>query len=179
MRIDKKKPNNLREHKINKEIRSKFVFLIGQDGEKIGNLFFFDALSRAEDANLDLVQIAMNGDTPVCKIMDYGRFVFEERKNKQKAKKEQKTNEKKEIKMNPAISGNDFNVKVKKIVECLNQGYKVMAICTFKGRQLDYPEIAKKMMNDIIEETKDIAKADSEPKLEGKRLILSLSPLNK
>lgn len=177
MRIDKKKPNNIREHRINREIRSKFVFLIDKDGNKIGNVFFSEALAKAAENELDLVQIAMNNDVCVCKIMDYGRFCFEQRKNKQKAKKEQKMNEKKEIKMNPAISSNDFGIKVKKVVECIKEGYKVVVLCVFKGRQLDYPEIALKMMDCIVEETKEIAKAESAPKLEGKRLTLNLNPI--
>lgn len=177
MRIDKKKPNNVREHKINKEIRSKFVFLIDKDGNKLGNTFFYDALDRAESYGMDLVQISINEDLPVCKIMDYGRFSFEQRKSKQKARKEQKMNEKKEIKMNPAISSNDFEVKVKKVIECLNNGYKVVVLCLFKGRQVDYPDIAMKMMDIILESTKDISKVESSPKIEGKRLTLNLNPL--
>ncbi|WP_342261979.1 translation initiation factor IF-3 [Alphaproteobacteria bacterium endosymbiont of Tiliacea citrago] len=179
MRIDKKKPNNVREHKINKEIRSKFVFLIDKEGNKIGNVYWSEAMSKAEEDNMDLVQIAENAEAPVCKIMDYGRFCFEQKKSKKKAKKDQKMNEKKEIKMNPAISANDLSVKIKKIMECLTEGYKVMVLCVFKGRQIDYPEIAMKMMEEIISATKDLAKPESDPKLDGKRLILNLNPIKK
>lgn len=177
MKIDKKKPNNLREHKINREIRSKFVFLIDKDGEKKGSLSFFDALAEAEALSLDLVQIAVNGEIPVCKIMDYGRFCFEQKKSKQRAKKDQKTNEKKEIKMNPAISENDFLIKMKKVVECLSNGYKVTVVCVFKGRQLDYPHIANAMMEKIIEASKNVAKSEGPLKLDGKRLFLNLVPV--
>lgn len=177
MRIDKKKPNNLREHKINKEIRARFVFLIDSQGEKVGSVPFFDALDRAVSEGMSLVQIAVNGDVPVCKIMDYGRFIFEQKKNKQKAKKDQKINVKKEIKINPNISSNDLSVKSKKVFECLKDGYSVSVVCVFKGRQLDYPEIAIEMLNRIKEDSKSLIKSELMGKLEGKRLILNLVPI--
>lgn len=179
MRCDKKKPNKVKEHKTNKEIRAKSIFLLSQSGAQLGTCPFFSALDQAQEAGLDLVQIGINGDTPVCKIMDYGRFCFEKSKNQQKAKKEQKSNIKKEIKINPAISTNDLDVKINKVIECLKSGYKVGVLCVFKGRQVDYPEIAFAMMATIIDKTQEIAKAEFTKKIEGRNLILNLVPIKK
>ena len=176
MKFDnKKKPikNNLREHKINNEIRSKVVFLINADGAKIGNISIYEAINQALNQSLDLVQIAQNDNIPVCKIMDYGRFCFEQKKNK--AKKDSKLNDIKEMQFNPAIDEHDFQVKLKKIIEFL-ANHKVNVILKFKGRQAMHPQIGMQIFEKIIEQTKEISKIESPPKIEGKRGSLLLSP---
>lgn len=173
---DRKKPNNTREHKINSEIRSKVVYLISETGEKHGNISFFDALGMANDKGLDLVQIAINENIPVCKLMDYGKFCFEQKKMKKLSKKDNKLNEKKIIQINPAMADNDFKIKLNKVVEFLQAGYKVNILMKLKGRQVDYPEISMNMFNECIAFCGKLAKVETTAKIEGKKGIMVLAP---
>lgn len=167
-----KAPNNVKEHKINREIRAYHVYLIDSDSEKGRVLSFNDALGLAVEQGLDLVQIAMNDQGPVCKIMDYGRYCFEKNKNKVKVKK----NEQKIIQINPNIQKNDLLVKLKQAQTFLQAKFKVQVIAKLQGRQADYPELVMDMFNQFIEFCKEEAKVFVDPKIEGKRGLLILNP---
>ena len=175
----KNKKNNLREHKINSEIRSSTVFLIDQNGTKTGNISIFQAKDLAKEAQMDLVQVAENNSIPVCKIMNYGKYLFELKKNQVKARKENKFNETKEIQVKPMIEENDYQVKLRRAVDFLTLGYKVSFVLKLKGRQNAHPDIGLEVLQKFITNTKDVAKVYNPPKMDGKRGMMLLVPLEK
>ena len=172
-----------REHRINDEIKSKFVILIDENSKKVGSVPLFEAKQAAKDAEngkgMDLVQVGFNGTVPICKIMDYGKFCFELKKNKAKAKRENKQKDNKEIQVRPIIEKNDFEVKLKSLKSFLNAGSKVNVILKFRARQNAHPEIGLAVLNKFKEAVQDISKAESEPKVEGRKAVLTLNPLKK
>lgn len=167
-------------HKINDAIKGKFIFLIDQNGQKLGNISIIEAKAMAVQEGMDLVQVGQNEDNnliiPVCKIMDYGRFCFELKKNKAKTKKENKLNEIKEIQIKPMIEENDYQVKMKKAMEFVKSGNKVNVILKFKGRQNAHPEIGLQILERFAKDLFEVAKAENTPKVEGRRAVMVLSP---
>ena len=131
----------------------------------------------AENLNLDLVEIQPNVDPPVCKILDYGKFKYEAQKRKNEARKKQKIIEVKEIKLRPGTEAHDYNFKIKNAKKFINKGDKVKFTVKFKGREMQHTELGKELMNRIIEETKDIAKVESQPKFEGKQMVMIIQPI--
>ncbi|MBP2643375.1 MAG: infC [Firmicutes bacterium] len=134
-----------------------------------------DALRLASEQNLDLVEVAPLARPPVCRIMDYGKFKYEQQKREKEAKKKQKVVTVKEVKVRPNIEEHDFNVKLKNAERFLLDGDKVKATVMFRGRELSHPELGKKVLVQMAAELKDIANIERDPKLEGKNMIMILS----
>ena len=150
--------------------------MIGAEGDQLGIMTSAAALALAEEKDLDLVKIAPNAVPPVCKIMDYGKFRFEQLKKEKEAKKNQKVVEVKEIRMSPSIDTNDFNTKVKNAQKFLSDGDRVKASVRFRGREMAHTEIGEVLLRDFAEKCSDIANLDKQPKLEGRNMSIFLSP---
>src|ERR671921_372629 len=163
--------------RANRDIRGvRDVQLIDQEGQNQGVVPFFDALKIAEDAGLDLVEIAPNSTPPVCKILDYGRFRFLEQKKQAEARKKQKTVEVKEIKLRPGIDKHDYDTKMKAVRRFFEEGDKVKLTLRFRGREMAHMELGMQLLNKVREEVATIAKVEAEPKLEGRQMMMVLSP---
>ena len=150
--------------------------LIDQDGEQAGIVTLAQALSMAEEAELDLVEISPNAKPPVCRIMDYGKFKYEQQKRDKEAKKKQKIVTIKEVKLRPNIEDHDFDVKKKNALRFLEDGDKVKVTIMFRGRELSHPELGRVLLVRMAKELADIANVEREPKLEGKNMIMILNP---
>lgn len=168
-----------KKYRVNEQIKAKEVRLIGPDGKQIGIVSLTEALRYAEDYGLDLVEIAPTANPPVCKIMDFGEFLYQEAKKAKEAKKKQVQIETKEIKLSPKTDKHDLEVKIKHIIRFLEDKNKVKVRIVFKGREIAHPEMADKVLQAIFEAVKDKAQVESPPKLEGKQLITILAPLKK
>lgn len=163
--------------RANRDIRGvRDVQLIDQDGQNRGAMLFADALKTAEDAGLDLVEIAPNSTPPVCKLLDYGRFRFLEQKKQAEARKKQKTVEVKEIKLRPGIDKHDYDVKMKAVQRFFEEGDKVKVTLRFRGREMAHQDLGLRLLERVKTETSDIAKVESEPMLEGRQMIMILAP---
>ena len=163
-------------HQINEEILDSQVRLIGAEGEQLGIMSAADALKIAEERELDLVKIAPGSNPPVCKIMDYGKFRFEQTKKEKEAKKNQRVIEIKEIRMSPGIDTNDFNTKLKNGQKFLADGDRVKVSVRFRGREMAHTEIGAELLKDFAAKCADIANMDKAPKLEGRNMSMFLSP---
>jgi translation initiation factor IF-3 len=163
--------------RANRDIRGvREVQLIDQEGQNQGVVPFFDALRIAEDAGLDLVEIAPNSAPPVCKLLDYGRFRFLEQKKQAEARKKQKTVEVKEIKLRPGIDKHDYDVKMKAVQRFFEEGDKVKVTLRFRGREMAHQDLGLKLLERVKAETAELAKVESEPMLEGRQMIMILAP---
>ena len=163
-------------HQINEEILDKEVRLIGDQGEQLGIMSAADALRIAEEKELDLVKIAPGSNPPVCKIMDYGKYRFEQTKKEKEAKKNQRIVEIKEIRMSPGIDTNDFNTKLKNAQKFLADGDRVKVSVRFRGREMAHTEIGATLLKDFAAQCAEIANMDKAPKLEGRNMSMFLSP---
>ena len=163
-------------HQINEEILDKEVRLIGDQGEQLGIMSAEEALRIAEEKELDLVKIAPGSNPPVCKIMDYGKYRFEQTKKEKEAKKNQRIVEVKEIRMSPGIDTNDFNTKLKNAQKFLADGDRVKVSVRFRGREMAHTEIGAALLKDFAEKCAEIANMDKAPKLEGRNMSMFLSP---
>jgi len=163
-------------HQINEEILDKEVRLIGDQGEQLGIMSVDEALRIATERELDLVKIAPGSNPPVCKIMDYGKFRFEQAKKEKEAKKNQRVIEIKEIRMSPGIDTNDFNTKLKNAQKFLNDGDRVKVSVRFRGREMAHTEIGTVLLKDFAGQCAEIANMDKAPKLEGRNMSMFLSP---
>ena len=163
-------------HQINEEILDKEVRLIGDQGEQLGIMSVEEALRIATEHELDLVKIAPGSNPPVCKIMDYGKFRFEQAKKEKEAKKNQRVIEIKEIRMSPGIDTNDFNTKLKNAQKFLNDGDRVKVSVRFRGREMAHTEIGAVLLKDFAAQCTEIANMDKAPKLEGRNMSMFLSP---
>ena len=154
--------------------------LIGQDGEKLGLINFEDALERAQQRELDLVQVSPSGKDPiVCKLMDYGKHIFAKKKNISLSKAKVKRTTVKEIKFRPSTDIGDYNIKLKKIKSFILDGDKTKISVRFRGREILNSNLGLDLLNRLKEELEDIAQVDQEPSLEGRQLQMVLSPLKK
>ena len=160
---------------INGQIREKEVQLIGANGEKLGVMSTRDALEKAEEENLDLVLVSPNAKPAVCKIMNYGKYKFEQAKKEKEAKKKQKTVEIKEIRITPNIEEHDFGFKAKNARKFIEDGNKVKITVRFKGREVNNSKLGEDVLNKFIENLSDIANVDKKPKLEGRNMFIMLS----
>ena len=160
---------------INEKIRFKEVQVIDEQGQKLGVMSSNDALDIALDKKIDLVLVAPNGNPPVCKIMNYGKYKFEQAKKEKEAKKKQKTSEIKEIRITPNTEDHDFNFKAKNARKFLTDGAKVKITVRFRGRELNYAKAGEDLLNKFAEELSDIANVDKKPSLEGKNMFIILS----
>jgi translation initiation factor IF-3 len=163
--------------RANRDIRGvREVQLIDEEGQNRGIVPFMEALRMAEDVGLDLVEIAPNSEPPVCKLLDYGRFRFDQQKKAAEARKKQKTVEVKEIKLRPAIDKHDYETKMKSVRRFFEEGDKVKITLRFRGREMAHQEIGLRLMERVKEETLDVAKVELEPQLEGRQMIMILAP---
>ena len=166
------------DHQLNEDIRDKEIRVIDTTGEQLGIMSPRDALARAYDQGLDLVKISPNATPPVCKIMDYGKFRFEQLKKEKEAKKNQKVVEIKEIRMSPSIDTNDFNTKVKSAVKFLNDGNRVKVTVRFRGREMAHTSLGQELLAKFGTECSEIATIAKDAKLEGRNMSMFLSPKN-
>jgi translation initiation factor IF-3 len=149
---------------------------VGADGEIIGVVSRDEALERASEAGLDLVEVASNSEPPVCKILDYGKFKYEAQKRKNEARKKQKTIEVKEIKLRPNIEEHDYDVKMKAMRRFLNEGDKVKVTMRFRGREMAHQELGLKVLDRVRGDLDELAKVEQFPKLEGRQMIMVVAP---
>ena len=163
--------------RANRDIRGvREVQLIDDTGQNRGIVPFFDALKIAEDAGLDLVEIAPNSTPPVCKVLDYGRFKFLEQKKAAEARKKQKTVEVKEIKLRPGIDDHDYGVKMKAVRRFFEEGDKVKITLRFRGREMAHQDLGLKLLERVKAEMVDVSKVEAEPALEGRQMIMVMAP---
>jgi len=153
--------------------------LIGAEGEQVGVVSITEALQTAYDANLDLVEISPNADPPVCKIMDYGKYQFEQNKKLQAAKKKQKQIQIKEIKFRPGTEEGDYQVKLRNLSKFLNDGDKTKITVRFKGRELSHRELGMDLLKRIEADLDEIAAVEQFPKLEGRQMVMVMGPKKK
>ena len=160
---------------INEQIRAREVQLIDEQGEKRGVIKLNDALDLAYEKKLDLVLVAPNAQPPVCKIMNYGKYKFEQAKKEKEAKKKQKVFELKEIRITPNIEQHDFEFKVKNARKFIEDGNKVKITVRFRGRELNYVKLGEQVLNKFIEQLSDVANVEKKPLLEGKNMLIILA----
>ena len=159
---------------INGQIRAREVQLIGDEGEKLGVVSLKEALEIAEEKKLDLVLVAPNSKPPVCKIMNYGKYKFEQAKKEKEAKKKQKVQETKELRITPNIEEHDFGFKAKNAKKFIEDGNKVKITVRFRGRELNNVKMGENVLNDFAKELEDVAVVEKAPKLEGKNMFIIL-----
>ena len=162
--------------RVNEEIRVPQVRLIDQDGEMMGVMGARDAMLRAYAVGLDLVEISPNADPPVCKILDYGKFKYEQQKKKNEAKKKQKVIEIKEIKVRPNIDENDYQVKMRAMKSFIEEGDKVKVTLRFRGREMAHQDIGVRVLERIRSEMDLTTKVEQMPRLENRQMVMVLSP---
>ncbi len=162
--------------RINEDIRVPRVLLIDQNGEKQGVMPTSAALEAAEEVGLDLVEISPNSDPPVCKILDYGKYKFQEQKKKNEARKRQKLVEVKEIKLRPNIDPHDYDVKAKAMHRFFEEGDKVKVTLRFRGGEMRHPELGMKLLDQVKIDFDPVAKVEHEPKMEGRQMVMILAP---
>ncbi|ADH98882.1 translation initiation factor IF-3 [Salisediminibacterium selenitireducens] len=163
---------------VNENIRAREVRLIGPNGDQIGVKSKQEALEMAQNADLDLVMVAPNAKPPVCRIMDYGKFRFEQQKKEKEARKKQKVINVKEVRLSPNIEEHDFNTKLRNARKFLTKGDKVKAAIRFRGRAITHSEIGREVLMRMAEECKDISTIESKPKMEGRSMFLILAPVS-
>ncbi|MGR6650670.1 MULTISPECIES: translation initiation factor IF-3 [Avibacterium] len=176
----KKAPTTNRPNRINEEIRAKEVRLIDQDGEQAGIVSLQEALNKAEEVNLDLVEISPNAEPPVCRIMNYGKFLYEKGKAAKEQKKKQKVVQVKEIKFRPGTDEGDYQVKLRSILRFLEDGDKVKITVRFRGREMAHQDIGLNVLERVKQDTSEIAMIESAPgKLEGRQAVMVIAPKKK
>ena len=160
---------------INEQIRDKEVRVIGADGEQLGIMSSREAFKLAQEAELDLVKIAPKAQPPVCKIIDYGKYRYEQARKDKEAKKKQKTIEVKEIRISPNIDTNDLNTKVNNAKKFISKGNKVKVTLRFRGREMTHVQQSKHILDDVAEMLKDVASVEKPAKLEGRNMSMVLT----
>ena len=160
---------------INEQIRDKEIRLIGENGEQLGIMSAKDAMKMAKEAELDLVKIAPAAKPPVCKIIDYGKYRYEQARKEKEAKKKQKTIEVKEVRLSPNIDVNDLNTKVGAARKFIEKGNKVKVTLRFRGREMAHMQSSKHILDDFAEQLKDVASVDKPPKIEGRNMTMFLT----
>lgn len=160
---------------INEQIRAKEVQIITDEGQKVGPISLNEALDMAFEKKLDLVLVAPNSEVPICKLMNYGKYKFEQAKREKEAKKKQKTFELKEIRITPNIEEHDFGFKCKNAKKFIEDGNKVKITVRFRGRELNYVKQGETVLNKFIEELADVATPEKKPVLEGKNMFIILA----
>ena len=162
--------------RMNEDIRAQEVRLIDETGQNVGVVATADALARATQAGLDLVEISPDADPPVAKILDYGKFKYQEQKKAAEARKRQKVVEIKEIKMRPSIDDHDYDVKMRAIARFFDEGDKVKVTLRFRGREMAHQELGWQVLQRVKTDTEPIAKVESEPRMEGRQMVMVLAP---
>lgn len=161
---------------VNENIRAREVRLIGANGDQIGVKSKQDALDMARNAELDLVMVAPNAKPPVCRVMDYGKYRFEQQKKEKEARKKQKIINLKEVRLSPNIDEHDFNTKLRNARKFLTKGDKVKAAIRFRGRAITHSELGRDVLMKLAKECEDVSTVESKPKMEGRSMFLILAP---
>ncbi|NBJ68972.1 translation initiation factor IF-3 [Clostridium sp. 1xD42-85] len=163
---------------VNEKIRAREVRLIDANGDQLGVKSRQEALEIAQKRNLDLVLVAPNAKPPVCRIMDYGKYRFEQQKKEKEARKKQKVINVKEVRFTPGIGDHDFETKLKNARKFLEKGDKVKAAVRFRGRAITHKELGREVLDRFAEEVKDIATVETKPKMEGRNMFMMLAPVS-
>ncbi|MBK1782162.1 translation initiation factor IF-3 [Advenella sp. WQ 585] len=166
-------------HRTNAEIRIPEVRLIGLDGEQLGVVKTLEAIRMAEQAEVDLVEIAPNASPPVCRLMDYGKFKYQEQKRLHEAKAKQKVIQVKEVKFRPATDEGDYQVKLRNVRRFIDDGDKAKVTLRFRGREMAHQELGMRVLERIREDLGDTVQVEAMPKLEGRQMVMVLSPRKK
>ena len=178
--LTKRKTNIARQsekrNRLNGEITVREVRLIGQDGEQVGIVPIDQAMAAADEASLDLVEIVPNAEPPVCRVMDYGKFVFELKKQKQEARKKQKQVQVKEVKFRPGTDVGDYNVKLRNLRRFLEDGDKAKVTMRFRGREHAHRERGLELLQRIEKDLEDVSQIEQRPMMEGRQMIMVLGP---
>jgi len=164
---------------VNEGIRAREVRLIGLNGDQLGIKKLREALQLAQEANLDLVNVAPNAKPPVCRIMDYGKYRYEQSKREKEARKKQKVITVKEVRLSSSIEEHDLQTKLRNVKKFLKKGDKVKCSIRFRGREITHQDIGRELLNRIAEEVKDEAEVERRPKLEGRSMVMILTPVSK
>ena len=167
------------QHRINGEINAREVRLIGTDGEIIGVMSGREAMKLAEEADTDLVEISPNATPPVCRLMDYGKFKFQEQKKAAEARAKQKVIQVKEIKFRPGTDENDYQVKMRNIKRFIEDGDKVKITLRFRGREMAHQEIGVRMLERLKSDLIEYGQVEQFPKMEGRQMVMVLAPIRK
>jgi translation initiation factor IF-3 len=162
--------------RVNTRIRAREVLLIDEDGTRVGVVPLRDALVRAEERGLDLVEVAPNAVPPVCRVLDYGKYRYEQTKKEREARKHQKQAELKEVRLKPKTDDHDLDIKAKQARKFLLAGDKVKFTVRFRGREMAHPDIGREMLERIAEDLRDVATVEQRPLMEGRALSLMLAP---
>ena len=177
--MDRRVPNAERKHRLNRELMAPQVRLNGVENEPLGIVPTLDALKMAGDLDVDLVEIAATANPPVCRLMDYGKFKYQEQKRAAEAKAKQTVIEIKEIKFRPGTDDGDYNIKMRNIRRFLDDGDKCKITLRFRGREITHQDIGMRLLERIRDELADVALVEHMPKLEGRQMIMVLSPKKK
>jgi translation initiation factor IF-3 len=162
--------------RFNEFIQSPKVRVIDHEGENLGVMYTREAIEQAQEHGLDLVEVSPNADPPVAKFLDVGKFKYEAQKKANLARKSQKTQEIKEIKMRPNIDDHDYDTKMKKVVEFIEDGDKVKVTMRFRGRELSHGQLGMAVLQRVAEQTAEIAKVEAHPRMEGRQMLMVLAP---
>ncbi|WP_432456180.1 MULTISPECIES: translation initiation factor IF-3 [unclassified Agarivorans] len=168
-----------RAHKINEEIQAQEVRLTGLDGEAIGIVSLDEALNTAEESGVDLVEISPNAEPPVCRVMDYGKFIYEKSKSVKEQKKKQIQVQVKEIKFRPGTDEGDYQVKLRNLIRFLSEGNKAKVTLRFRGREMAHQSLGFDLLNRIKADLEEIAVVEAFPKMEGRQAVMVLGPKKK
>ena len=162
--------------RVNDRIRAPEIRLSGAEGENVGVVTPEKALRLAEEAGLDLVEISPNATPPVCKIMDFGKFKYEQQKRESEARKKQKTIEVKEVKFRPNTDTHDYDVKMRNVTRFLEAGDKVKVTLRFRGREMAHQNLGRDLLERVAEDIKEIGKVENMPKMEGRQMVMMIGP---
>ena len=162
--------------RYNEFISSPKVRVIDEEGENLGVMLTAEAIEQAAEVGLDLVEVSPNADPPVCKFLDVGKYKYEAQKKANLARKSQKTQEIKEIKMRPNIDDHDYDTKMRSVVKFLEEGDKVKVTLRFRGRELSHQQLGMALLQRVAEETAEVAKVEAYPRMEGRQMLMVLAP---
>ncbi|MBO6790117.1 MAG: translation initiation factor IF-3 [Dinoroseobacter sp.] len=165
--------------RVNDRIRATEIRLIGAEGENVGVVSPREGMKLADEAGLDLVEISPNALPPVCKIMDFGKFKYEQQKRESEARKKQKIIEIKEVKFRPNTDTHDYGVKMRNVFKFLENGDKVKITLRFRGREMAHQNLGRELLERVAEDTKDVGKVENFPKMEGRQMIMLIGPVTK
>ncbi|MGX7091309.1 translation initiation factor IF-3 [Hutsoniella sourekii] len=168
----------VKELPINRQIRAKELRVVGADGEQVGVKSLQDALTIAESFELDLVLVSPNAKPPVARIMDYGKYRYEQQKKAKEQRKNQRSVNTKEVRLSPSIEDHDYQTKLRQAVKFLEKGDKVKASIRFRGRAITHKDLGRDVLEDFIDDTSDIATVEVKPKMEGRSMFIILAPIS-
>ncbi len=166
-------------HRVNRDITAPQVRVVDQEGEQRGIMSLDEAMAIAEEAGLDLVEIAPQAEPPVCRIMDYGKFRFEEQKKRQSARKKQKQIQVKEIKFRPGTDIGDYNVKLRNLIRFLSEGDKVKVTLRYRGREMAHQELGRDLLKRVEKDLEEYGTVEQFPKMEGRQMVMVMAPKKK